>query len=242
MPEKPAYRRVLLKLSGEALKGSSAGGIDPEAALALAGRVRLVADSGVQLAIVVGGGNLFRGLGASRNGMNRVAADHIGMLATVMNALALQHAFQQLGLDARAQSAIPMSAVCETYTVRHAIDHLDAGRIVIFGGGTGNPFFTTDTTAALRASEIGADAILKATKVDGIYAADPMKHPDAERYPRISYRDALARRLEVMDSTAFSMCQDNRIPIIVFNFNDPQGLSAILRGDLTHATLVSAEG
>ncbi len=236
------YQRVLLKLSGEALKGTQPYGIDPGTTAALARRLVAIRDTGIELALVIGAGNIFRGLGASRNGMGRVTADHMGMLATVMNSLALQNALEQAGAETVVQSAIPMPQVAETFVARHAVTHLRQGRIVIFAAGTGNPFFTTDTTAALRANEIGAEAILKATKVDGVYSADPETNPDAKRYVSISYRDALAQQLKVMDSTAFSLCQDNEIPIIVFNFNEEHALGEILRGDLSHATLVSSAG
>ena len=240
MPDRPVkYRRILLKLSGEALKGPQAYGVDAEATMAIAARVKEVYDLKVQMALVIGGGNLFRGLGASQGGMDRVTADNMGMLATVMNALALQFALERLGVPTRVQTAIQMHQVAEPFIARRAIRHLEKGRVVIFAAGTGNPFFTTDTTAALRANEIHAEVILKATKVDGIYSDDPVKNPAATRYEQLTFQDALARRLKVMDSTAFSLCMDNGIPVIVFNFHDPQGLGAVIRGDFSSGTLVT---
>ncbi len=235
-----SYKRILLKLSGEALKGSLPYGVDPDSTLHLAGRIKAIFDEGVEIALVVGGGNIFRGLGASKAGMDRVTADYMGMMATVMNALALQNALERVGVPTRVQTAIQMHQVAEPFIARKAIRHLEKGRVVIFAAGTGNPFFTTDTTAALRANEIKAEAILKATKVDGVYSADPMKVPDATRYSTISYSEALAKRLQVMDSTAFSLCMDNNIPIIIFNFNDPDSLSRVIRKDFSVGTLVSS--
>jgi uridylate kinase len=240
MAEK-VFKRVLLKLSGELLGGVGGQGLDLAAAAAVAERVREAVDLGVQVALVVGGGNLFRGLGASRRGMDRCSADTMGMLATVMNALALRDAFESQGVAADIQSAIGMAGIVEPFDHRRACSLLDAGRLLLFAGGTGHPFFTTDTTAALRACQIGADAILKGTKVDGIYSADPVTHPQAERYARISHAEALARRLGVMDSTAFSLCMDNRLPIIVFRFGVPGELARLLEGDLRSATLVDAD-
>jgi uridylate kinase len=240
MAEK-AFKRVLLKLSGELLGGAGGQGLDPGATAVVVERVREAIDLGVQVALVVGAGNLFRGLGASRRGMDRGSADAVGMLATVMNALALRDAFEGQGVAADIQSAIGMTGIVEPFDQRRACGLLDAGRLVLFAGGTGHPFFTTDTTAALRACQIGADVILKGTKVDGIYSADPATHPQAERYARISHTEALARRLGVMDSTAFSLCMDNRIPILVFRFGVPGELARLLTGDLRSATLVDAD-
>ena len=230
------YKRILLKLSGETLK-TEARCLDPEKVLSVARQIR--EDTGdAQLALVIGAGNLFRGRPASRHGLTRTGADTIGMLATVMNALAMAEALEAVGLPARVQSAIPVPGAADPFDRRRAIAHLEAGRAVIFAGGTGHPFFTTDTTAALRACEIGADAVFKATKVDGVFTADPEQHPDARRYRRLAYADALAQRLGVMDTAAFSLCQENNIPILVFNFFRPNGLRRALGGDLTTATAV----
>jgi uridylate kinase len=216
-PPQPKYRRVMLKLSGEALLGTREHGISPETCDAIADEIREVKQLDVQLAIVIGGGNIFRGLAGEKRGLDRTTGDYMGMLATVINALALQHSLDKHGVSTRVQSAIEMRAVAEPFIRRRAIRHLEKGRVVIFAAGTGNPFFSTDTTAALRANEIGAEVLLKATKVDGVYDADPMKNPAAKRFDRLSYMDALKDRLNVMDSTAFSLCMDNKIPIIVFN-------------------------
>ena len=213
----PKYRRVMLKLSGEALLGSRGYGISPETCAAIAREIHEVKELKVELAIVIGGGNIFRGLAASKHGLDRTAGDYMGMLATVINALALQDALEKNGVSTRVQSAIEMRAVAEPFIRRRAIRHLEKGRVIIFAAGTGNPYFSTDTTAALRASEIDADVLLKATKVDGIYSADPATSPSAKRYDELTYMDALKGRLNIMDSTAFSLCMDNRIPIVVFN-------------------------
>lgn len=214
---KPFYKRVLLKLSGEALLGKSSMGIDADILAAIAEEIGEIADLGVQLGIVVGGGNFFRGLQASREGMKRTSADYIGMLATVMNGLAIQNALEVNGISARVQSALRIHEVAEPFETRVALEHLEEGIVVIFVGGTGNPFFTTDTAACLRALEIQADVILKATKVDGVYDRDPVKHSDALFFEHISYSEVMTRNLKVMDSTAVSMCRDNNMPIIVFN-------------------------
>ena len=213
----PKYHRVMLKLSGEALLGSRGYGISPETCAAIAREIREVKELNVELGIVIGGGNIFRGLAGSKHGLDRTAGDYMGMLATVINALALQDALEKNGVSTRVQSAIEMRAVAEPFIRRRAMRHLEKGRVVIFAAGTGNPYFSTDTTAALRASEIDADVLLKATKVDGIYSADPATDPSAKRYDKLTYMDALKGRLNVMDSTAFSLCMDNRIPIVVFN-------------------------
>ena len=226
----PKYRRVLLKLSGEALGGVTGIGIDPEAVHGMAAQVREVKELGVQVVIVIGGGNIFRGLTGSEKGIERATGDYMGMLATVINSLALQDALEKLGVPTRVQSAIAMSQVAEPFIRRRAVRHLEKGRVVIFGGGTGNPYFSTDTAAALRANEIGAEVILKATKVDGIYDSDPKKNPKAKRFLEINYSDALMKRLKVMDSTAFSMCMDNKMPIIVFNFFKPHNLREVVLG------------
>ena len=225
------YDRILLKLSGEALMGDRGYGIDPAVAERLAREITEVAQKGVQVAITVGGGNIFRGLAGSANGMERAQADYIGMLATVMNALALQDAFERNGQMCRVMSAIEMHQVCETYIRRRAIRHLEKGRVVIFAAGTGNPYFTTDTTAALRACEIEAQCLMKATKVDGIYDKDPKKFDDAHRFDRITYLDVIARGLNVMDSTAITLCNDNSMPIIVFDIEQEGVVDAALRGE-----------
>lgn len=230
--ESPAkYRRILIKLSGEALGGESGIGICPEAIHDMARQIQQVRKMDVEVVIVVGGGNIFRGLQGSERGIDRATGDYMGMLATVINALALQDALEKLGVATRVQSAIIMSQVAEPFIRRRAIRHLDKGRVVIFGGGTGNPYFSTDTTAALRANEIGAEVILKATKVDGIYDSDPKKNPKAKRYPSISYLEALQKQLKVMDSTAFSLCMDNKMPIIVFDLFTPGNLARVVRGE-----------
>jgi uridylate kinase len=225
------YRRVLLKLSGEHLAGDQGYGIDPKMINGLAQQIKRIKDGDVQLAITVGGGNIFRGMAASTEGMDRSQADYIGMLATVMNALALQEALERVGVYTRVQSAIAMQEVAETYIRRRAIRHLEKGRVVIFAGGTGNPYFTTDTTAALRACEIGADVFMKATKVDGVYDSDPVKNPTAKRFERISYLDILTKELHIMDSTAISLCMDNRLPLIVFSIKKDGTMEAALRGE-----------
>jgi uridylate kinase len=237
--KKPQYRRILLKLSGEALGGESRVGICPEAVLDMAEQIREVRDLGVEVVVVVGGGNIFRGLGGSERGVERATGDYMGMLATVINALALQDALEKLGVATRVQSAITMAQVAESFIRRRAVRHLEKGRVVIFGGGTGNPYFSTDTAAALRANEIGAEVILKATKVDGIYDSDPMKNPKARRYSQISYSEALLKQLKVMDSTAFSLCMDNRMPIIVFDLFRAHNLRRVVMGEKV-GTIVKA--
>ncbi|NJK54544.1 MAG: UMP kinase [Pleurocapsa sp. SU_5_0] len=214
-----SYQRVLLKLSGEALMGNLGYGIDPAVVAEIAQEVADVVNSGIELAIVVGGGNIFRGVKASAAGMDRATADYIGMIATVMNAMTLQDALERIGIDNRLQTAIAMQEVAEPYIRRRAIRHLERGRVVIFGAGSGNPFFTTDTTAALRAAEIDAEVIFKATKVDGIYDADPVKNPDARRYQSLTYHHVLTNDLKVMDSTAIALCKENNIPILVFDLS-----------------------
>jgi uridylate kinase len=230
-PPRPAYRRVVLKLSGEALAGSQGYGIDPGVLERIAAELREVVALGVQVAVVIGGGNIFRGVAASAGGMDRATADYMGMLATIINALALQDALEKTGLQTRVLSAIEMRAVAEPYIRRRAIRHLEKGRVVIFAAGTGNPFFTTDTAGALRAVEIGAEAIMKATKVDGIYSADPRRDASAERLARTTYGDVLARRLEVMDATAISLCMENRLPIIVFDLTRSGNIKRIVLGE-----------
>jgi uridylate kinase len=231
------YKRILLKLSGEALGGKSGNGIDPTEAEQLAERVREVHDMGADVAIVIGAGNLWRGRVGIQRGMDRATADYMGMLATVMNALALMDAMERSGMVTRVQSAIEMNAVAEPYIRRRAIRHLEKGRIVIFGAGTGNPFFSTDTAAALRAMEIGADILIKATKVDGIYDSDPKKNPNAVRFSTLTYLETMNRRLDVMDSTAISLCMDNHLPILVLDMWQPAALRKAVLGE-TVGTLV----
>jgi uridylate kinase len=238
---RPAYRRILLKLSGEALAGSQGYGIDPLVIDRIASEVRDVVALGVQIAIVIGGGNIFRGVAASAGGMERATADYMGMLATVINALALQDGLEKVGLQTRVLSAIEMRAVAEPYIRRRSIRHLEKGRVVIFAAGTGNPFFTTDTAGALRAVEIGADAIMKATKVDGIYSADPKQDANAQRLERVTYIEALNRGLQVMDATAISLCMDNKLPIIVFDLARPGNIKRIVLGE-TVGSIVSSGG
>jgi len=238
---RPVYRRIVLKLSGEALAGGQGYGIDPPVLDRVAAEVRDVAGLGVQVAIVIGGGNIFRGIAASAGGMDRSTADYMGMLATVINALALQDALEKSGLQTRVLSAIEMRAVAEPYIRRRAIRHLEKGRVVIFAAGTGNPFFTTDTAGALRAVEIGADAIMKATKVDGIYSADPMVHKNAERLAHVTYIDVLNRGLQVMDAAAISLCMDNKLPIIVFDLTRPGNIKRIVLGERV-GSIVSSGG
>jgi uridylate kinase len=225
------YRRILLKLSGEALAGPSGYGIDPDRAEDVAERVREVHDLGVDVVIVIGGGNVWRGRAGLDRGMDRATADYMGMLATVMNGLALMDAMERIGLVTRVQSAIQMHSVAEPYIRRRAIRHLEKGRVVILTGGTGNPYFSTDTAAALRAMEIGADVLIKATKVDGVYDADPMKHANAQRFDQLTYIETLNRRLEVMDSTAISLCMDNNLPILVLNLWNKDDLRKALNGE-----------
>ncbi|MBM3837315.1 MAG: UMP kinase [Verrucomicrobia bacterium] len=235
---KARYRRILIKLSGEALGGETGVGICPESIHDMAKQIQQVRALNLEVVIVVGGGNIFRGEQGSERGIDRTTGDYMGMLATVINALALQDALEKLGVATRVQSAISMAQVAEPFIRRRAIRHLEKGRVVIFGGGTGNPYFSTDTTAALRANEIGAEIILKATKVDGIYDSDPKKNPAAKRYTRVSYMEALRKRLKVMDSTAFSLCMDNKMPIIVFDLFKPGNLKRVVLGENV-GTLVS---
>jgi uridylate kinase len=224
------YKRILLKLSGEALMGQGTHGIDPDVTQRLAGEIHAVADRGAQLGLVIGGGNILRGAGLAAQGMNRVSGDHMGMLATVINALAMQDAIEQTGTPCHVMSALAIDRVCEPYSSRQAIQYLEQGRVVIFAAGTGNPFFTTDSAASLRAIEIGADIMLKATKVDGVYTADPVTDPDATLYQRISYDEALAQKLGVMDATALVLCSENSMPLRVFNVFEVGHLGRILDG------------
>jgi uridylate kinase len=225
------YQRILLKLSGEVLAGDGVFGIDSDKVAALAEEIAEVARTGVQIGLVVGGGNFFRGVAAAARHMDRVAADHMGMLATVINALALQDALEKAGTPTRVMTAIEMHQVAEPYIRRRAIRHMEKGRVVIFGAGTGNPFFTTDTAAALRAAEMSCDAMLKATQVDGVYDADPKKVPGAKRYDSLSYHEVLAKNLQVMDAAAISLSRENGIPILVFSLGEPGGLAKVLRGE-----------
>jgi uridylate kinase len=230
-PGKPAYKRVLLKISGEALMGNQGYGINPEVLRIVAAEIAETAKLGVEIAVVVGGGNIFRGVSESAKGMDRASADYVGMLATVMNAVSLQEAIEKNGVVTRVQSAIPMSQLAEPYIRRRAIRHLEKGRIVIFGAGTGNPFFTTDTAAALRAMEIGADVLLMAKNIDGVYDKDPKKHADAKRYAQVSFTDALHRDLRVMDATAFALCRDNELAIAVFELATPGNIKRVVCGE-----------
>jgi uridylate kinase len=236
----PAYRRVLLKLSGEALRMNRELEIDPAVVLRIAREIREIQALGVQIGIVIGGGNIFRGLSASARGMDRVAADHMGMLATVINSIALQDFLEKEGVPTRVMSAIRLEAMAEPYIRRRAMSHLEKGYVVIFAAGTGNPYFTTDTAAALRAIEIGAQALLKGTKVDGIYSADPIKEPSAKRYPSITYTEVIDQQLGVMDATAITFCRENRIPIIVFKLLDPGTMKRVILGE-TVGSIVEGE-
>ncbi len=230
MADSPKYQRVLLKLSGEALMGSGKFGIDHDTVMRIAGEIKTVRDQGSQICVVVGGGNIFRGMSAEATGMDRASADHMGMLATVMNALAVQSALEAQDVHTRVQSAITMTSVCEPYLRRRAIRHMEKGRVVIFGAGTGNPFFTTDTAAALRAAEMSCDALLKGTQVDGVYSADPKQDPDAKRYDQLGYLEVLQQDLKVMDAAAISLCRENGIPIVVFSIQEIGTLPDVAAG------------
>ncbi|MCP3967482.1 MAG: UMP kinase [Lentisphaerae bacterium] len=232
------YKRVLLKISGEALKGGNSFGYDADAVATVVDKVKNVIDNGVEVALVCGAGNIWRGKVGASDGMDRVTADYMGMLATVMNGLCLKDAFDAAGVSAVVQTSIPMEPVASRFNREAAMKALEAGKVVIFSGGTGSPFFTTDTTSTLRALETDCEAVLKATKVDGVYSADPMMDPSAERFETISFDETLSRQLAIMDSTAFSMCRDNALPIIVFNFSEPDSLDKVLQGDTTAATVV----
>ena len=237
MPE-PTYKRVLLKVSGEALMGSRDYGLDNATVRAIAEDVRGVVELGVEVSLVIGGGNIFRGIAGAASGMDRAQADGMGMLATVMNALAMQSALERAGVVTRVQSAITMASLAEPFIRRRAIRHMEKGRVVIFAAGTGNPFFTTDTAAALRAAEMGCDALLKGTQVDGVYSADPRKNPKAERYETLTYLDMLARDLAVMDAAAISLARENKLPVIVFNIHEPGAFTAVMRGEGRFTTVV----
>ncbi len=236
--KKPVYKRIVLKLSGEALQGAQGYGIDPNMASSIAGQIKEVKDLGLEIAVVIGGGNIFRGVNAARQGIDRSTADYMGMLATVINGLALQDALEKKDVFTRVQTAIEMQKLAEPYIRRRAIRHLEKNRVVIFVGGTGNPYFSTDTTAALRAIEIGAEVILKATKVDGVFTSDPNKNKDAKRFSRLKYIEVLKKGLKVMDSTAISLCMDNKLPIIVFNLIKFGNIKRVVLGDKV-GTLVS---
>ncbi len=225
------YKRILLKISGEVLTGEGGFGIDPSVIRQIAGEIKEVKTLGIEIAIVIGGGNIFRGVAASSMGMDRISADHMGMLATILNGIALQDALEKMGVQTRLQTAIEMRELAEPFIRRKAMRHLEKGRVVIFAGGTGNPFFTTDTTASLRAMEIGAEAILKATKVDGVYDADPMVNRKARKYDELTYLDVLKKRLKVMDATAISLCMDHQIPIIVFNLKKKGNIRRVILGE-----------
>jgi uridylate kinase len=227
----PKYKRILLKLSGEALMGEQAGGIDPLTIQRLAGEINELVRAGVQVGLVIGGGNIIRGAEKAAEGLERVTGDHMGMLATVINALAMQDALEHLGQPVRVMSALKINQVCEDYIRRRAVRHLEKGRVVIFAAGTGNPFFTTDSAASLRAIEIDADVLIKATKVDGVYSADPLKHPDARFYARLSYDEALDQRLNVMDATALVLCRDHNMPLRVMNVFHPGAVMRLVRGE-----------
>ncbi|MEK6535758.1 MAG: UMP kinase [Thermodesulfobacteriota bacterium] len=229
--DRPAYRRVLLKLSGESFMGNLSSGIDPEVVDVVAGEIREVAALGVQLGIVIGGGNIFRGMTASAKGMDRTTADYMGMLATVINSLALQSALEHVGVPTRVQTAIEMREIAEPFIQRRAVRHLEKGRVVIFAAGTGNPYFTTDTAATLRAVEIKADILLKATKVDGVYDRDPVQYPDAVMYEKISYTEVLTKNLKVMDASAISLCRDNGLPLNVFNLQKAGNIKRVICGE-----------
>jgi uridylate kinase len=230
MKKKSVYKRVLLKLSGEALQGNLGYGVDPKVAASIAQQIKEVHELGIDLACVIGAGNIFRGLQASKGGMDRATADYVGMLATIINSMVLQDALEKIGVQTRVQSAIEVKELAEPYIRRRTMRHLEKGRVIIFAAGTGNPYFTTDTAAALRAIEIGADVILKATKVDGVYTKDPVKYKDAKRYDKLRYIDVLKKRLEVMDATAISLCMDNELPIIVFDLTKPGNIIKVMTG------------
>jgi uridylate kinase len=231
MSAAPVFRRVLLKLSGEGLMGEQEYGLDPQMLAVTAEEIRTVHALGVQVCIVIGGGNIYRGVSGAAAGMDRASADYMGMLATVINSLAVQNTLERIGLQTRVVSAIPMTTVCEPYIRRRAVRHMEKGRVVIFAAGTGNPFFTTDTAAALRAAEMGCDALLKGTQVDGVYSDDPRKNKNAERYDRLTYMDVLSRDLKVMDASAISLARENRIPIVVFSLHNAGAFAQVMRGE-----------
>jgi uridylate kinase len=241
MNQPSAPRRVLLKLSGEALMGKREYGLDNDTVARIAIDIRDVVATGAQICVVIGGGNIFRGVRAAAGGMDRAQADYMGMLATVMNALAMQNALEKRGVPTRVQSAIPMASVCEPYIRRRAVRHMEKGRVVVFAAGTGNPFFTTDTAAALRAAEMDCDTLLKGTQVDGVYSADPRKVPDATRFERLTYLEVLSRDLSVMDAAAISLARENGLPIIVFNIHAAGAFAQVMRGEGRFTTIIEAE-
>ncbi len=242
MTQQPARQRVLLKVSGEALMGTREYGLDDETVRRIAADVAAVQRMGVEVCLVIGGGNIFRGVSGAAKGMERSQADSMGMLATVMNAIAMQTALERENTPTRVLSAIPMASVCEPFIRRRAVRHMEKGRVVIFAGGTGNPFFTTDTAAALRAAEMGCDTLLKGTQVDGVYSADPRKHPGAERYDRLTYLDVLSRELGVMDAAAISLARENALPIVVFNIHAAGAFGAVMRGEGRFTRIIEADG
>jgi uridylate kinase len=237
MPPKPKYRRILLKLSGEGLMGDLDYGINPETVERICNEIKDVHEKGVQICLVIGAGNIFRGVSEAAKGIERTSADYMGMLATVMNALAVQSVLESLGVATRVQSAIPMATVCEAYIRRRAVRHLKKGRVVIFAGGTGNPFFTTDTAAALRSVEMNCDALLKGTQVDGVYDADPNKMDEAKRFEELSYQDVLSKNLKVMDTSAIALARENKVPILVFSIHNPGGLADVVFGGGTFTVI-----
>ncbi|WP_338983530.1 UMP kinase [Fusobacterium nucleatum] len=237
--ESPFYKKILLKLSGEALMGDQEFGISSDVITSYAKQIKEIVDLGVEVSIVIGGGNIFRGISGAAQGVDRVTADHMGMLATVINSLALQNSIEKLGVPTRVQTAIEMPKVAEPFIKRRAQRHLEKGRVVIFGAGTGNPYFTTDTAAALRAIEMETDVVIKATKVDGIYDKDPVKYPDAKKYQTVTYNEVLAKDLKVMDATAISLCRENKLPIIVFNSLDEGNLKKVVMGEHIGTTVVA---
>ncbi|MEE8350679.1 MAG: UMP kinase [Rhodospirillales bacterium] len=237
MPAKPKYRRILLKLSGEALMGDSDYGLDPDTVERISSDIKTVYDKDVEVCLVIGAGNIFRGMSSAASGIERTSADYMGMLATVMNALAVQSVLENIGVQTRVQSAIPMATVCEPYIRRRAIRHMKKGRVVIFAAGTGNPFFTTDTAAALRAVEMNCDALLKGTQVDGVYDKDPKGNSDAKRYEKLSYQDVLAQNLRVMDTSAIALARENKVPILVFSIHNPGGLAEVVFGSGVFTTI-----
>ena len=241
-PSRPGYRRILLKVSGEVLMGDQPFGIDLKTLDLVAADIAEVVSEGIELCLVVGGGNIFRGLAGAAKGFDRASADYMGMLATVMNALAVQNALEKIGVDTRVQSAIPMATVSEPYIRRRAVRHMEKGRVVIFAAGTGNPYFTTDTAAALRAAEMGCDALLKGTSVDGVYDADPKKVANAKRYETVTFNKVLSDNLKVMDATAVALCRDNNIPIVVFNIREQGNLARVLGGEGTATIVQNSEG
>lgn len=237
MAREPKYRRILLKLSGEGLMGEREFGLDTDTVTRIADEIRGVHEMGVQISVVIGGGNIFRGVSAAAASIERTSADHMGMLATVINSLAVQSMLESLGVQTRVQSAIPMSTICEPYIRRRAARHMEKGRVVIFAAGTGNPFFTTDTAAALRAVEMGCDALLKGTQVDGVYSADPKENSEAERFEHLSYQRVLSENLRVMDTSAIALARENKVPILVFSLHNPGGLADVVCGTGTYTTI-----